>query len=107
MAMPRISWENFTALAPRISSEQRRAASCAGGAQALHDGYTDLIYIMLPLWQAEFGLTYAALGLLRGVFVGAMASLQIPAGLASEKLGAAVVLALGTALAGLGYCLAG
>jgi FSR family fosmidomycin resistance protein-like MFS transporter len=36
-----------------------------------------------------------------------MASLQIPAGLASEKLGAAVVLAFGTALAGLGYCLAG
>src|SRR4029077_19771095 len=31
----------------------------------------------------------------------------IPAGLASEKLGAALVLALGTALAGLGYCLAG
>ena len=45
--------------------------------------------------------------LLRGVFVGAMASLQIPAGLLSERLGAAVVLALGTALAGLGYCLAG
>src|SRR5258707_236504 len=62
---------------------------------------------MLPLWQAEFGLDYAALGVLRGVFVGAMASLQIPAGFASEKLGAALVLGLGTALAGLGYCLAG
>jgi MFS family permease len=62
---------------------------------------------MLPLWQVEFGLDYAALGVLRSVFVGAMACLQIPAGLASEKLGAAVVLALGTALAGLGYCLAG
>src|SRR6202451_4880193 len=36
-----------------------------------------------------------------------MASLQIPAALASEKLGAALVLGLGTALAGLGYCLAG
>jgi MFS family permease len=55
----------------------------------------------------EFGLDYAALGVLRGVFVGAMASLQIPAGFASEKLGAALVLGLGTALAGFGYCLAG
>jgi MFS family permease len=79
----------------------------AGGAHALHDGYTDLIYIMLPLWQAEFGLSYAALGALRGVFAGSMASLQIPAGLLSERFGAPVVLAIGTALAGLGYCFAG
>jgi FSR family fosmidomycin resistance protein-like MFS transporter len=100
-------WENFTALTRQFSPDQRRAASIAAVTHALHDGYTDLIYIMLPLWQAEFGLDYAALGLLRGVFVGAMASLQIPAGLASEKLGAALVLGLGTALAGLGYCLAG
>ena len=102
-----LHWENFAALTRQLSPDQRRAASIAAVTHALHDGYTDLIYIMLPLWQAEFGLDYAALGVLRGVFVGAMASLQIPAGLASEKLGAALVLALGTALAGLGYCLAG
>lgn len=102
-----LHWENFAALTRRISPDQRRAAAIAAVTHALHDGYTDLIYIMLPLWQAEFGLDYAALGALRGVFVGAMASLQIPAGFASEKLGAAPVLALGTALAGLGYCLAG
>src|ERR1700751_4816341 len=107
MAMSKLSRENFRALAPRMSSGQRRAASVAALAHALHDGYTDLIYIMLPLWQAEFGLTYAALGLLRSTFVGAMASLQIPAGYMSERFGVAIVLALGTALAGLGYCLAG
>src|ERR1700746_2524392 len=107
MVMPRLSLEKFAGLAPRMSSEQRRAASVTGAAHALHDGYTDLIYIMLPLWQAEFGLTFAALGLLRSVFVGAMASLQIPAGYLSERFGAAIVLALGTALAGLGYCFAG
>jgi MFS transporter, FSR family, fosmidomycin resistance protein len=102
-----LHWDDFAARAAAFSSDQRRAASIAAGAHALHDGYTDLIYIMLPLWQAEFGLTYAALGALRGVFVGAMASMQIPASLLSERLGAAVVLALGTALAGLGYCIAG
>src|ERR1700684_1501232 len=100
-------WENFAALTRQISPDQRRAASIAAVTHALHDGFTDLIYIMLPLWQSEFGLDYAALGVLRSVFVGAMASLQIPAGLLSEKLGGAVVLALGTALAGFGYCLAG
>src|SRR5580658_6911744 len=102
-----LHWENFTALTRQFSPDQRRAAGIAAVTHALHDGYTDLIYIMLPLWQAEFGLDYAALGVLRGVFVGAMASLQIPAGLVSERLGAPLVLALGTALAGLGYCLAG
>lgn len=78
----------------------------AGGAHALHDGYTDLIYVMLPIWQAEFGLSYAAIGLLRGMFAGTMAGFQIPSGLLSERLGTPLVLAAGTALAGLGYCLA-
>ena len=36
-----------------------------------------------------------------------MACLQIPAGVAAERFGAAAVLPLGTALAGLGYCFAG
>jgi MFS transporter, FSR family, fosmidomycin resistance protein len=100
-------WDAFSALPRQLSSDQRRVASIAAVTHALHDGYTDLIYILLPLWQAEFGLDYAALGVLRSVFVGAMACLQIPAGIVSERLGAALVLAVGTALAGLGYCLAG
>jgi FSR family fosmidomycin resistance protein-like MFS transporter len=87
--------------------EERRAFGVASGAHALHDGYTDLIYVMLPVWQAEFGLSYAAVGALRGLFAGTMAGLQIPAGYLAEKIGAASVLAAGTALAGLGYCFAG
>ncbi len=105
--MRRLHWEDFTALAPQMSGDQRRAASVAGIAHALHDGYTDLVYIMLPLWQTEFALSYAALGLLRSVLVGAMAALQIPAGIAAERFGAAPILAAGTALAGLGFCLSG
>ena len=86
---------------------ERRAAGVACGAHALHDGYTDLIYVMLPVWQAEFGIGYAALGLLRSCYSGAMAALQIPAALAAERLGVPLVLAGGTALAGLGYLIAG
>lgn len=92
---------------PETNSSARAAAGVACGAHALHDGYTDLIYVMLPVWQKEFGLGYAELGLLRGLFAGTMASFQIPAGLIAERLGAAAVLACGTALAGAGYCLAG
>ena len=88
-------------------TDERRAFGVACGAHALHDGYTDLIYVMLPIWQAEFGIGYAALGLLRTCFAGTMASLQIPSGLISEKFGTGLVLAIGTALVAAGYCLAG
>ncbi|MEA2993400.1 MAG: transporter, family, fosmidomycin resistance protein [Alphaproteobacteria bacterium] len=90
-----------------MTGDERRAAGVACGAHALHDGFTDLIYVMLPIWQAEFGLGYAELGLLRGIFAGAMATLQIPSGWLGERLGTAAVLAGGTALVGLAYCLAG
>jgi MFS family permease len=79
----------------------------ACGAHALHDGYTDLVYVMLPLWQAEFGIGYAALGLLRTCYSGTMAGLQIPSALLSERFGVPLVLAVGTALSGLGYLVAG
>jgi MFS transporter, FSR family, fosmidomycin resistance protein len=86
---------------------ERRALGVACGAHALHDGYTDLVYVMLPIWQGEFGLGFAALGLMRTVFSGTLAGFQIPAGFLAERFGAASVLALGTALAGLGYIFAG
>jgi MFS family permease len=86
---------------------ERRALGVACGAHALHDGYTDLVYVMLPIWQGEFGLGFAALGLMRTVFSGTLAGFQIPAGFVAERFGAATVLALGTALAGLGYLFAG
>ena len=87
--------------------EEGRALSVACGAHALHDGYTDLIYVMLPIWQHEFGLGFAALGLMKTVFSGTLAGFQIPSGFLAERYGAAIVLALGTTLAGIGYCLAG
>jgi MFS transporter, FSR family, fosmidomycin resistance protein len=52
-----------------------------------------LIYVLLPLWQKEFGLGYGELGLLRALFSGTMAGFQIPSGLLAERLGAALVLA--------------
>lgn len=93
--------------ATSAKSDERRAAGVAFGAHALHDGYTDLVYVMLPIWQSEFGLGFAALGLMKTVFSGTLAAFQIPSGFLAERYGAPIVLALGTALAGLGYCLAG
>ena len=99
--------ETSGAAATKAERQERRAIGVASGAHVLHDGYTDLIYIMLPLWQAEFGIGYAALGLLRTCYSGTMASLQIPSALVSERLGVPLVLAVGTALSGIGYLVAG
>jgi predicted MFS family arabinose efflux permease len=94
--------------AGRISkADERRAFAVACGAHALHDGYTDLVYVMLPIWRTEFGISLADVGLLRTCFSGTLAALQIPSGLLSERFGAGLVLALGTALVGVGYCIAG
>jgi len=96
------------AAAPAASkTDERRALGVACGAHALHDGYTDLIYVMLPLWQVEFGIGFAALGLLRTCYSGTMAAFQIPSALLSERLGIALVLSVGTALSGIGYLVAG
>ncbi|HJU18457.1 MAG TPA: MFS transporter [Stellaceae bacterium] len=88
-------------------ASERRTLAVACGAHALHDGFTDLLYVLLPLWQAEFGLGYAEVGMLRALYAGAMASFQLPAGMLADRLGGPRLLALGTLLAGLGYAVAG
>src|SRR5262249_15866021 len=93
--------------AATIRRDERRTAGVAWSAHALHDGYTDLIYVLLPIWQKEFGIGFAELGLLRALYTGTMAGFQIPVGLLAERLGSPGLLAFGTALAGIGYCLAG
>ena len=49
-----------TAPAAPITAPPQRVLGVACGAHALHDGFTDALYVLLPVWQAEFGLSYAA-----------------------------------------------
>jgi MFS transporter, FSR family, fosmidomycin resistance protein len=89
------------------SSKHHRTLIVAGLAHALHDGYTDMIYVLLPVWQAEFGLGYTALALLRTLYASTMAAFQVQAGSVANRLGGRTVLAFGTALAAFGYMSAG
>jgi MFS transporter, FSR family, fosmidomycin resistance protein len=59
------------------------------------------------LWQAQFGLGYAEVGLLRALYAGAMAGFQVPSAGLAERAGGQLILGLGTALVGVGYLLAG
>jgi MFS transporter, FSR family, fosmidomycin resistance protein len=80
-------------------------ASCV--AHALHDGYTDLICVLLPIWQTQFGIGYAALAVLRALYMGALAGLQLPSNKLAERFGDKTILVLGTAVAAIGYAIAG
>jgi MFS family permease len=88
-------------------ADERRALGVAGAAHVVHDGYTDLLYLLLPIWQAEFGLGYAQVGMLKSCYVAVMAALQMPASLLAERIGPIVVLAGGTVLAAACFLLVG
>lgn len=95
------------AVSPSPSASPRRTLTVCGGAHALHDGFTDLLNVLYPLLQAQFGLSYAAIGGLKTVYSGAMAVGQIPSGKLAVRFGGVRVLAIGTALIAVGYGLAG
>ena len=73
----------------------------------VHDGFSDVIYLLLPVWASQLGLSYAQVGLLRTVYTGGMAAFQIPAGILAERWGEARLLAAGTAVTALGFLAAG
>ncbi|WP_455925331.1 MFS transporter [Pseudomonas putida] len=88
-------------------SLRRRSLFAACSAHAVHDGLTDLIYVLLPVWQAQFGLSFAQVGLLRGAYSGVMAGMQLLASRAARRWGRERLLVGGTALAGLAYLVVG
>lgn len=94
-------------LADRCPASARRTLATAALAHAVHDGFTSTIYLLLPVWQAQFGLNYGMLAALRALYVGSLAALQIPSGHLARRLGTTTVLALGTLLSAGGYALCG
>ena len=92
---------------PAEASARRRSLIAACSAHAVHDGLTDLIYVLLPIWQLQFGLSYAQIGLLRGAYSGTMASFQLLASRAAKRWGRTRMLIGGTLLTGVAYLLAG
>ncbi|WP_254926647.1 MFS transporter [Janthinobacterium sp. PC23-8] len=86
---------------------RRRSLFAACGAHAVHDGMTDVIYVLLPIWQSQFAISYAMVGLLRASYSGTMAGFQLLASRLARRWGRERLLVAGTALAGVAYLLAG
>ncbi|MDR3460890.1 MAG: MFS transporter [Beijerinckiaceae bacterium] len=85
------------------SSPRRRNLAGACLAHVLHDGYTDQLYALLPVWQAEFGLSYAGLAVVRALYYGTMGGLQVPGDRSIARLGPRAALALATFVAAAGF----
>jgi FSR family fosmidomycin resistance protein-like MFS transporter len=76
-------------------------------AHFIHDGFADVVYVLLPLWAAEFSLSFAQVGIIRTAYSGGMALFQIPAGLIAERVGERGVLVAGTLVTAAGFVVAG
>ena len=93
---------NYDMHAVIVHKRRRSLGSCCA-AHTLHDGFSDVTYVLLPLLAQTFGLTLAQVGLIRSAHRAAMAAFQIPAGLFAERFGERNLLALGTLVAALAF----
>src|SRR5256886_14823696 len=86
-----------------VKTRARAVLATASGTHFVHDGFSDILYVLLPIWAQEFRLTLAQVGLIRTAYTAAMASFQIPAGLLAERWGERRLLAAGTAPTACGF----
>jgi MFS transporter, FSR family, fosmidomycin resistance protein len=90
-----------------VRSRARAVLATACSIHFVHDGFSDILYVLLPLWAVEFRLTFAQVGMIRTAYSGGMALFQIPAGLLAERWGERRLLAAGTAVTACGFVVAG
>src|SRR2546428_11824147 len=90
-----------------VKTRARAVLATASGTHFVHDGFSDILYVLLPVWAQEFRLNLAQVGLIRTAYTAAMASFQIPAGLLAERWGERRLLAAGTARTAGGFIAAG
>lgn len=91
----------------KVAIRRRAVLRTCSGVHFIHDGLSDALYVLMPLWQAEFALTLTQVGVIKSLYSGAMALFQLPAGLLAERWGERLLLAVGTILSGLAYMMLG
>lgn len=82
---------------------QKRTLGTCCAAHVVHDGFSDVTYVLLPLLAQTFGLSLAQVGMIRSAHRVAMAAFQLPAGFIAERFGERNLLALGTLIAGVAF----
>ncbi len=79
----------------------KQALAASSGAHAVHDGLSDILYVLLPVIAQFLGLSEFQAGLIRSAQRAGMSLFQIPMGLWAEHIGERNLLVAGTILAGL------
>jgi MFS transporter, FSR family, fosmidomycin resistance protein len=90
-----------------VKSRARAVLATACSIHFVHDGFSDILYVLLPLWANDFRLTFVQVGMIRTAYSSGMAAFQIPAGLLAERWGERRLLAAGTAITALGFIAVG
>jgi len=79
-----------------VLSRSRLTLAVSTLAHFIHDGFSDALYVLLPVWAREFHLGYAHAGILKMLYTGGMSLSQVPLGLAAERRGERMLLGMGT-----------
>ena len=66
---------------------QRTALSVGCTAHVVQDGLTATVFVLLPILAQTFGLTYAQVGLYKGLKSLAQAFLEMSSGVITERIG--------------------
>jgi MFS transporter, FSR family, fosmidomycin resistance protein len=90
-----------------VKSRSRAVLGTTCAIHFLHDGFSEILYVFLPLWAREFGMSFAQVGLIRSAYTGGMSLFQIPAGFLAERWGERRLLAAGTLVTACGFIAAG
>ncbi|HEV2126443.1 MAG TPA: MFS transporter [Chloroflexota bacterium] len=86
---------------PVLAAPRWQLTACVA-MHVVNDGLFAGVYPLIPLVAADLGLSYAEAGALKTAFSGSSSVLQVPAGMAAERLGEQFLLALGTGWVGVG-----
>ena len=81
---------------------RRTLATCCA-THGLHDGLSDINYVLLPILAQAFNLSLVQVGLIRSAWRAATSLFEFPAGLLAERFGARILLSFGTACSGIAF----
>lgn len=90
---------------PSRTSEQKTALSIGCTAHIVQDGLGAVVLVLLPVLAQAFGLSYAQVGLYKGLKSLMQAAMEMASGVVTERVGAYYTLVIGLVFSALGYAL--
>ncbi len=87
-------------------SPHRTLSTCCV-THGLHDGLSDVNYVLLPILAQAFHLSLVQVGMIRSVWYAAMSLFEFPAGVLGERFSARILLSVGTACSGIAFIVLG